>query len=38
VNHHFLRTIFDIARSHNSTIKVISGSRKERIDMVKMLL
>ncbi len=38
VNHHFLKVLFDLARKDHITIKVISGSRKERIDQVKKLI
>jgi nicotinamide riboside kinase len=38
VNHHFLRVILDLARTHHITVKVISGTRKERIDQVKRII
>jgi hypothetical protein len=38
VNHHFLRILFEIARTHHITVKVISGSRQERIEQVKRLI
>lgn len=38
VNHHFLRVILDLSRKHNITVKVISGSRKDRIDQVKKII
>lgn len=38
VNHHFLRTLFELARTHHITVKVISGSPQERIEQVKRLI
>jgi nicotinamide riboside kinase len=38
VNHHFLRILFDLARTNHITVKVISGSPKERMDQVKRLI
>lgn len=38
VNHVFLKTLFDLSRKYHSTIKVISGSREERIEQVKKLI
>lgn len=38
INHLFLKTLFDLSRKHHITIKVISGTRKERIEQVKKLL
>jgi nicotinamide riboside kinase len=38
VNHQFLRILFDLSRKNHVTVKVISGSRKERIDQVKKLI
>ncbi|MEN9552301.1 MAG: hypothetical protein RI935_678 [Candidatus Parcubacteria bacterium] len=38
VNHHFLRTLFDLSRTHHITVKIISGSTKERIEQVKKLI
>lgn len=38
VNHHFLRVLLDLSRKHQSTVKVISGTRKERIDQVKRII
>lgn len=38
VNHQFLRILFDLSRKNQVTVKVISGSRKERIDQVKKLI
>jgi nicotinamide riboside kinase len=38
VNHHFLRVLLDLSRKHQSTVKVISGTRKERIDLVKRII
>lgn len=38
VNHHFLRILFDLSRKYHSTVKVISGTRKDRIDQVKKLI
>jgi len=38
VNNHFLRILFELARKNQITVKVISGSRKERIDQVKKLV
>ena len=38
VNQHFLRVLLDLSRKHHITVKVISGSRKERVDLVKRLL
>ena len=38
VNNIFLRVLFELVRSHHITVKVISGSRAERIEQVKKLL
>ena len=38
VNNQFLRILFELARKHHITIKVISGTREERIDQVKKLI
>lgn len=38
VNYNFLRVLFYITRKYQSTVKVVSGSRKDRIDQVKKLL
>lgn len=38
VNNLFLRTLFDLIRSHHATVKVISGSREERIAEVRKLI
>lgn len=38
VNYHFLSVLFELARTHHITVKVISGSRKERMDQVKKLI
>lgn len=38
VNNQFLRILFELARKNHITIKVISGSRKERISQVKKLI
>lgn len=38
VNHHFLRVILELSRKHHITVKVISGTRKERIDQVKRII
>lgn len=38
VNHHFLRVILELSRKYHITVKVISGSRKERIDQVKRII
>jgi nicotinamide riboside kinase len=38
VNHHFLRILLDISRKHQVTVKVISGTRKERVDQVKRVI
>lgn len=37
-NYNFLRVLFDLSRKYHITIKVISGSRKERIEQVKRLV
>lgn len=38
VNHVFLKTLFELSRKYHITIKVISGSREERIEQVKKLI
>ncbi|MDB5260532.1 MAG: hypothetical protein JWN37_763 [Candidatus Nomurabacteria bacterium] len=38
VNNNFLKVLFDLARKNNITIKVISGSREERIAQVRKLI
>lgn len=38
VNNSFLRTLFDLSRKYSITIKVISGTREERIKQVKKLI
>lgn len=38
VNNLFLRTLFELIRSHHITVKVVSGSREERIVEVKKLI
>lgn len=38
VNHHFLRILLDLSRKHHSTVKIISGTRKERVDLLKKLI
>ncbi len=38
VNHHFLRILFELARTHHITVKVISGSRQGRMEQVKKLV
>lgn len=38
INTYFLKTLFDLAREHRIIIKIISGTRKERIKKVKELL
>jgi nicotinamide riboside kinase len=38
VNTQFLKIIFDLIRTHHITVKVISGTRKERIDQVKKII
>ena len=38
INHIFLRTLFDLSRTFHCTVKIISGSRSERINQVKKLL
>jgi hypothetical protein len=37
-NTQFLRILFELVRSNNIIVKVISGSRKERIEQVKKLV
>ena len=37
-NTQFLKLLFELIRSNNITVKVISGTRKERIDQVKKLI
>ncbi len=38
VNNQFLRILFELARKHHITIKVISGGRDERLNQVKKLI
>jgi nicotinamide riboside kinase len=38
VNNHFLRVLFDVVRKYHLTVKVISGTRQERISQVKKLI
>jgi GTPase SAR1 family protein len=38
INALFLRTLFDLTRKFHCTVKVVSGSRKDRIDHVKKVL
>jgi nicotinamide riboside kinase len=38
VNNHFLRILFELARKNQIAVKVISGSRKERIEQAKKLV
>jgi nicotinamide riboside kinase len=38
INYYFLRTLFTLSREHHITIKVISGSRKERIEQIKRII
>lgn len=38
VNNQFLRILFELARKHHITIKVISGTQEERISQVKKLI
>lgn len=38
INHLFLKTLFELSRKHHITVKVISGTRKERVDQMKKLL
>ncbi len=38
INHIFLKTIFDISRTHHITFKVVSGTREERIHQVQRLI
>lgn len=38
VNHHFLRILFELSRTHHITVKVISGTPKERMGQVKKLI
>ena len=38
VNNQFLKTLFELSRKHHITIKVISGTREERIGQVKKLI
>ncbi len=37
-NTQFLRLLFELVRSNNITVKVISGSQKERIEQIKKLV
>ncbi len=38
VNTQFLKILFELARKHHITIKVISGSQEERIEQIKKLI
>lgn len=38
INYLFLTTLFDLTRKHHITVKVIAGSREERIKQVKKLI
>jgi nicotinamide riboside kinase len=38
VNNTFMRVLFDLIRSHHIAVKVISGTRAERLDQVKRLI
>lgn len=38
VNNIFLRVLFELVRSHHITVKVISGTRAQRIEQVKRLV
>lgn len=38
INHLFLKTLFELSRKHHITVKIISGSRKERIEQMKKLI
>ena len=38
VNHHFLRILLDLSRKQHCTVKVISGTRKERVDHAKRII
>jgi nicotinamide riboside kinase len=38
INHIFLKTLFDLTRKDHISVKVISGSRKERIEQIKKLI
>lgn len=38
VNHHFLRILFELSLTHHITVKIISGSRKNRIEQIKKLI
>lgn len=38
INHYFLRTLFDLSRKHHITVKVISGTRKERVEQMRKLI
>lgn len=38
VNNQFLRTLFDLTRTYHITVKVISGTREERIKEMKKLI
>lgn len=38
VNNQFLRILFELSRKHHITVKVISGTKQDRIDYVKKLI
>jgi GTPase SAR1 family protein len=38
INYYFLKTLFSLSRERHITVKVISGSRKERIEQIKKLI
>lgn len=38
INNIFLKTLFDLVRSHHITVKVISGTREERMAEMKRLI
>ena len=38
VNHHFLRILFELSRTHSITVKIISGTQKKRIELIKNII
>ncbi len=38
VNNHFLRTLFDVVRKYHLNVKVISGTREERVAQARRLV
>jgi nicotinamide riboside kinase len=38
VNNHFLKILFELSRKYSISIKVLSGSREERVEQIKKLI